>query len=65
MQKMITSFTIIGLFAGTYLFLAYEKPKTFFGEFLHEAVLTQSQLQKERDQAYERELEEAFAEDDF
>lgn len=64
-QKMITVFTISGLVAGTYLFLAYEEPKTFFGEFLHEAVLTQSQLQAEKEEAYQREIEKEFGEDDW
>ena len=64
-QKMITVFTMSGLVAGTYLFLAYEEPKTFFGEFLHEAVLTQSQLQAEKEEAYQREAEKEFGEDDW
>ncbi|MFT7824589.1 MAG: DUF4395 domain-containing protein [Sulfurimonas sp.] len=64
-QKMITAATMSGLVAGTYLFLAYEEPKTFFGEFLHEAVLTQSQLQTEKEEAYRREIEKEFGEDDW
>ena len=64
-QKVIAVLAVVGLFAGTYLFLAYEKPKTFFGEFLHEAVLTKAQLQKEKDTEYQRELEREFGDDDF
>jgi len=63
-QKAITALTMIGLVAGTYLFLASQEPKTFFGEFLHEAVLTKAQLEKEKDEAYQRALEEEFGEDD-
>jgi len=63
LQKVITVLTIIGFFAGTYAFLAYEKPQTFFGEFLHEAVLTKAQLQKEKDDEYERAAAE-FGDDD-
>jgi hypothetical protein len=63
-QKVITALTIIGLTLGIYLFLAKTESKTFFGEFLHEAVLTKTQLQKEKDAAYQRELEKEFGEDD-
>lgn len=64
-QKIITILTLIGLSVGIYLFLAYEQPKTFFGEFLHEAVLTKAQLKKEKDRAYQKELENEFGDDDF
>ncbi|MGC9351335.1 MAG: DUF4395 domain-containing protein, partial [Sulfurovum sp.] len=63
-QKVITALTMIGLVLGTYLFLAYQQPKTFFGEFLHEAVLTDAQLQKEKDEAYQKEMEAEFGDDD-
>lgn len=62
-QKAIAALTMIGLVAGIYLFLAYEQPKTFFGEFLHEAVLTKAQLKKEKDEAYQRELDKEFGDD--
>lgn len=65
MQKVITALTLIGLVAGTYLFLAKTESKTFFGEFLHEAVLTESQFVKEQEEAYQRELEKEFGDDDF
>lgn len=60
MQKVIAALAVIGLFIGTYFFLAYEKPKTFFGEFLHEAVLTKAQLKKEKDAEYQKELDSEF-----
>ena len=63
-QKVITALTMIGLIVGTYLFIANSQPQTFFGEFLHEAVLTDAQLQREKDEAYEREAAAAFADDD-
>ena len=63
-QKVIAVLTVTGLIVGTYLFLANSEPKTFFGEFLHEAVLTDAQLQKKKDEAYQRELEREFADDD-
>jgi len=63
MQAIIAAITAIGLVAGIYLFLAKTESKTFFGEFLHEAVLTKTQLQKEKDEAYQRELEKEFGDD--
>ena len=63
MQKVVVALAMIGLVAGTYLFLAYEQPKTFFGEFLHEAVLTKAQLQKEKDAEYQRQLDNEFGDD--
>ena len=59
-QKIITALTMIGLIAGIYLFLAKEQPKTFFGEFLHEAVLTKAQLQKEKDDEFQKEADKEF-----
>jgi len=59
-QKMIAFMTIIGLLSGIYLFLGKTESKTFFGEFLHEMVLTKTQLKQEE----EKKLEEAFNEDD-
>jgi hypothetical protein len=62
-QKAIAGVTMAGLVVGIYLFLANTQPKTFFGQFLHEAVLTKAQLKKEQDAAYEKEANQAF--DDF
>ncbi|WP_428739372.1 DUF4395 domain-containing protein [Sulfurimonas sp.] len=64
LQKIITTITITGLIAGTYLFFAYEEPKTFFGEFLHEAVLTDAQLQAQKDAAYDKEMEAEFGDEE-
>ncbi len=59
-QKIITLITFIGLMGGIYLFLAKTESKTFFGEFLHEMVLTKAQLKQEE----EKKLDEAFNNDD-
>jgi hypothetical protein len=63
-QKIITAFTMTGLIVGTYFFLATQEPKTFFGEFLHEMVLTDAQLQQKKDEAYQRQLENEFGDDE-
>jgi hypothetical protein len=63
-QKFIAALTAIGLILGIYLFLAKTESKTFFGAFLHDAVLTKTQLQKEKDEAYQRELDKEFGEDE-
>lgn len=60
LQKLITFTIISALFTGVYLFLAKEQPKTFFGEFLHEAVLTKAQLQKEKDDEFKKEQDKEF-----
>jgi len=65
LQAIIAVLAAVGLIVGIYLFLAKTESKTFFGEFLHEAVLTKAQLQKEKDEAYQRELEKEFGDDDF
>ena len=64
LQASIALITAVGLVVGIYLFLAKTESKTFFGEFLHEAVLTKAQLQKEKDEAYQRALEKEFGDDD-
>jgi len=61
LQKFIAAITAVGLIIGIYLFLAKTESKTFFGQFLHEAVLTKVQLQKEKDEEFEKEFEK----DDF
>ena len=63
-QKIIAIVTTIGLVVGIYLFLAFTESKTFFGDFLHEAVLTKSQLKAQQDAAYERELAKEFGDDE-
>ena len=62
-QKVITLLTSLFFIVGIYLFLAKTESKTFFGDFLHEAVLTKSALKKEKDEAYEKELENEFGDD--
>ena len=63
MQKVIAMLTFIGLIVGIYLFLAKTESKTFFGEFLHEMVLTQEQLTVEEDKKMEAEFNDD--DDDF
>ena len=60
MQKIIATLTFVGLLTGIYLFLAKTESKTFFGEFLHELVLTPAQLKAEE----EKKLEADFNSDD-
>jgi len=62
-QKIIVTLFSISLFVGIYLFLAKTESKTFFGEFLHEMVLTKAQLQKEKDAEFEAQFNED--DDDF
>ncbi|SFV55164.1 hypothetical protein MNB_SM-5-43 [hydrothermal vent metagenome] len=64
-QASIATITFIALLAGIYLFLAKTESKTFFGAFLHEAVLTKQQLKQEEDAKYQKEAERAFEDDDF
>jgi len=56
MQKLIAILTISGLVVGVYFFLAKTESKTFFGEFLHEMVLTDAQLQQEEELKMEAEF---------
>jgi hypothetical protein len=65
LQKFIAGITIIALLVGTYLFLAKTNSTTFFGQFLHEAVLTQTQLKQEQEEKYQEELDREFGDDDF
>jgi len=63
-QKLIAGLTSLAFLVGLYLFLAYTESKTYFGEFLHEAVLTEAQLKKEKEEEYQKALKEEFGEDD-
>lgn len=65
LQASIAIGVFIGLLLGTYLFLAKTESKTFFGDFLHQAVLTQEQLKVESDLEYQKELDKEFGADDF
>ena len=55
-QKSIVALVIVALLSGTYLFLAKTESKTFFGDFLHDAVLTQAQLDMAKEAALEKEF---------
>lgn len=63
-QKVIAATTLIALIVGIYLFLARTQSHTFFGEFLHEAVLTDKQLKAEEEAIFEAEMEANFADED-
>jgi hypothetical protein len=56
MQKVIAIVTFVGLLGGIYLFLAKTESKTFFGEFLHEMVVSKAQLKQEEEQKLEAEF---------
>jgi len=60
-QAIIAFVTTVALIAGIYLFLAKTESKTFFGVFLHELVLTQGELQAEKDALFEKQAEAEFA----
>ena len=55
-QKLIAILTVTGLVVGVYFFLAKTESKTFFGEFLHEMVLTDAQLAHEEELKMEAEF---------
>ena len=57
LQKAIAALTFAGLLTGIYLFLAKTESKTFFGEFLHEMVLTPDQLKAEQEKKAEEEFD--------
>ena len=63
-QKSIFALTVIGLLTGIYLFIAKTESKTFFGEFLHELVLSDAQLKHEQELKFEQEADDAFNNDD-
>ncbi|HIP14096.1 MAG TPA: DUF4395 domain-containing protein [Sulfurimonas autotrophica] len=63
-QKFIAGATFVALISGVYLFLAKTESKTFFGAFLHDALLTKEQLQKEKDEAYQKALAKEFGDDE-
>jgi len=62
-QATIAIVATLFFLLATYLFLAKTESKTFFGEFLHEAVLTKAQLKKEEDAAFQRASEKEFGDD--
>jgi len=64
-QATIAIVVFSGFMIGIYLFLAKTESKTFFGEFIYEALLTKEQLQAEEDLKYQQELDKMFNDDDF
>jgi len=65
LQKIIAVSAVVGLTVGIYLFLAKTESKTFFGQFLHEHILTKEQLKKEQDEKFQKEADKEFQDDDF
>ena len=63
-QKIIAALTAVAFVVGVYLFLAKTPSQTFFGAFLHDAVQTKAQLQKEKEAKYQAELDREFGDDD-
>ncbi len=64
-QKAIATLMILSIIVGTYLFLAKTESRTFFGEFLHELVLTDAQLKAENEAKMEAEFNEDDDDDDW
>jgi len=62
-QATIALLTSALFLVGMYLFLAKTESKTFFGEFLHEAVLSKTQFKKEQEKAFEKESAQEFGDD--
>ncbi len=55
-QKIIAGLVVVSLTVGIYLFLAKTDSRTFFGDFLHDAVLTKHQLAVEAEAKAEAEF---------
>ena len=64
MQATIAIATFIGLIVGTYFFLTKTESKTFFGLFLHDLVMSENQLQAQKDALFEQQAAAAFGDDD-
>ena len=62
-QKIMVSLVIVGLLSGTYLFITKVKSKTFFGQFLHDSILTKAQLKQEKEDEYKEKLKKEFGDD--
>ena len=63
-QKFIAFSTFMALVAGVYLFFAKVDSRTFFGEFMHEMVLTQKQLAQEEEEKFQKMADAEFENDD-
>ncbi len=64
LQATIAIVTVIALSSGVYLLLAKTNSVTFFGQFLHEMVLSKEQLKKEEDLRFEQETAKEFGDDE-
>ena len=63
-QATIGIATVIGLIVGTYFFLVKTESKTFFGLFLHDLVMSEHQIEAQKDALFEAQAEAEFGEDD-
>lgn len=63
-QAIIAIATVIGLTFGVYSFLVKTESKTFFGLFLHDLVMTEEQLQIQKDELFEKQAASEFGDDD-
>jgi hypothetical protein len=63
-QKAIAGTTFAALIVGTYLFLANTKSLTFFGDFLHDAVLTKQQIIDQNERELQAQIAKEFGDDD-
>ena len=64
LQAIIAIVTFLALIVGIYLFLGYTESRTYFGDYLHELVLTDEQIKAQEDAKYAAELEAEFGDDD-
>jgi hypothetical protein len=64
LQTIIGITTLLFIVIGAYLTIITEKPTTFFGEFLHETLMTKSQLAAEEKAAWDKAVAAEFGEDD-
>jgi len=63
-QATIAIVSVIALLFGLYSFLVKTESKTFFGLFLHDLVMTQEQLQIQKDELFEKQAASEFGDDD-
>lgn len=63
-QKFIAIMTVIAMLVGIYAFLVKTESKTFFGSFLHDLVMTDAQLQKEKELLFDKQMADEFGDDD-
>lgn len=63
-QATIAIVTVMALTFGVYTFLVETESKTFFGLFLHDLVMSDNQLQVQKDALFEQQAADAFGDDD-